>query len=672
MPASLELASLLLLLALPLPARAQGAFRLLSLGDSIAAGSSSEARPPSWPAGNDAASGGWRSALYFGLVDSGVPADALQFVGSQSSGPDEVPAAQRMHEGHPGWTCAQLTAINGTWAPLAPDAILLMCGTNDSNHGNSAATFAADMTALLAVMAARLPLARVFVATIIADGNSLIAAYNAALRVVVAGFPHATLVEMANETGMCNFKVGNDCNPNDRTHPTAGGYPFLASSWWRAVVPVFFPIGSRRRSAPAPNLPPPPAVVAAKPRDETPHSGSGPAGTPLRLLPIGDSITAGCGSLARPPTWDSGCDNGAPAAGSGSYRAPLYHALLGSGVDAGAFLFVGSQSSGPDSVPQAQWVHEGHAGWTVSQLTGISYLWGPLKPDVVLIHAGTNDAGGAHSVATFVSDMTALINATLTQASPRRVLVATIISSAASPQLAATIAAYNAALPAVVALFAPASGVVLVDMARGTAGLCRPGGTDCCEGDKTHPTAAGYMLMAAVWWRFLADLFPISSERGRAATAPANNTAAILRPCNVSVVDGRVAAVQRFAFNSSSGALALQDGSGRCLAVAGCSGSDGAAAVYVPCSPGGDACAAAAQGWSFPSGGPQLLSAAGSNKCLEIHGGTNADQLDAWDCQTNAIRNMEWRFNATSGALISECAASCCGGLCVTPADWAQ
>ena len=153
--AALPLAALLLLLLLALPrARAQGAFRLLPLGDSIALGSSSGARPPSWPSGDSAQSGGWRSALYFALVDSGVPDELFQFVGSASNGPDEVPAAQRAHEGHPGWTCAQLTAIADAWVALAPDAILLMCGTNDSNHGNNASTFTADMTALLAVTAA--------------------------------------------------------------------------------------------------------------------------------------------------------------------------------------------------------------------------------------------------------------------------------------------------------------------------------------------------------------------------------------------------------------------------------------------------------------------------------------------------------------------------------------
>jgi len=423
---------------------------------------------------------------------------------------------------------------------------------------------------------------------------------------------------------------------------------------------------------------------------------------PLRILALGDSITAGCGSLARPPSWSSGCENGSPAAGSGSYRAALFHALVESGVPASAFLFVGSQSSGPDSVPAEQRAHEGHAGWTVSQLTGISFLWAPLQPDAVLIHAGTNDAGGAHSVATFEADMAALINETLTAVSPppARVLVATIIASAAGAQLEATIESYNAALPGVVARFPP-SVVRLVDMHAGTAGLCRPGGGgagDCCPLDGTHPTQAGYLLMAGVWWRFLAELFPMSAAvlargllprttpklnppaalagRARCAGGYENNTAAILRPCNVSVADGRIAPVQRFAFSGSGsapGALALGDGSGRCLAMAGCDGQDGISAVFVPCAApgGGDACAAAAQGWSFPSGGaPFLLSAAGSNKCLELHGGCSTTQLDAWDCQANGIQNMLWRFNATSGALVSECTDGGCGGLCVTPADW--
>ena len=204
-------------------------------------------------------------------------------------------------------------------------------------------------------------------------------------------------------------------------------------------------------------------------------------------------------SEARPPTW-------APAsctATSGSYRSPLYDALVSSGIDNASFRFVGSQVAGPSTLPLLQRNHEGHPGWTVAQLTGIANTWVAFQPDIVLLHAGTNDANGVHSTAQYVADMTLLLNVTATRLPLARVFVATIINSYFKPANPGIIAAYNAALPAVVAAFPNAS---LVDMAAQT-GLCSPAGVDCVSTDRTHPTMAGYPRMAAVWFGAIAPLF---------------------------------------------------------------------------------------------------------------------------------------------------------------------
>lgn len=151
--------------------------------------------------------------------------------------------SQRNHEGHPGWTVAQLTSIANTWISYQPDIILLHAGTNDANAVHSIAQYAADMAALLNVTAVRLPEARVYVATIINSyfkpaNPGIIAAYNAALPGIIEAFPRASLVDMAAQTGLCSL-AGVDCVSTDRTHPTMAGYPRMAAVWFGAIAPQF-------------------------------------------------------------------------------------------------------------------------------------------------------------------------------------------------------------------------------------------------------------------------------------------------------------------------------------------------------------------------------------------------------------------------------------------------
>ena len=102
---------------------------------------------------------------------------------------------------------------------------------------------------------------------------------------------------------------------------------------------------------------------------------------------------------------------------------------------------------------------------------------------------------------------------------------------------------------------------------------------------------------------------------------------------------------QRFAFNASSGQLALGDGSGRCVGVGSCTGELGALVAAVPCAAaappppqpqppgggvpvgckswgGGDSCALDAQTWQVnPPGFPEnALVLRVSGRCMEVHG----------------------------------------------------
>ncbi len=128
------------------------------------------------------------------------------------------------------------------------------------------------------------------------------------------------------------------------------------------------------------------------------------AGGPLRILPLGDSIT------------QSDSDHL-------SYRYNLWVKLIDSGID---FDFVGSLHSNERGNPA--WPahdgktfdpdHEGHWGWAVEQvLNGVPYnqderLSEWLKeytPDIVLLHLGTNDAYREQSTLSTVNELKEVI-----------------------------------------------------------------------------------------------------------------------------------------------------------------------------------------------------------------------------------------------------------------------
>lgn len=235
------------------------------------------------------------------------------------------------------------------------------------------------------------------------------------------------------------------------------------------------------------------------------------ASSQINLLPLGDSITFGCGSNAAPPDYWAVCDDTC-----GGYRLSLYENIFALALPV---TFVGSVNAGPASIPAEARRNEGHPGWRIAQVTAINATWLAFEPDVITIHLGTNDIGQNHSLSSLLADMTTLLNTILKSGKVGvRVFVATILNmvNGANPQWQPAVAAYNKALPAVVAA-AAANGlnVSLVDIYTET-GLCGTNETDftdCCQGngpssyhpDKIHPTGWGYEVMAASWWRHIKD-----------------------------------------------------------------------------------------------------------------------------------------------------------------------
>lgn len=228
------------------------------------------------------------------------------------------------------------------------------------------------------------------------------------------------------------------------------------------------------------------------------------AGASFRVLPLGDSITKGCGTDAGPSNnWNAVCGS----SDTGGYRAPLWAALTAAGYNA---TFVGTQVDGPSWLPASGASHEGHPGWTTAQILNILPQWAPTDPDYILVHLGTNDIGHNHTVDQMVADMKSLLSATKAALPKAKILLATIINmvTQARPDYQVTVVAYNKALVQVAA----DEGAVLVDMYTAS-GLCNGdtgtlarlcaecnSGNPCPSGfDRVHPTAAGYAIMAGVW-----------------------------------------------------------------------------------------------------------------------------------------------------------------------------
>lgn len=184
----------------------------------------------------------------------------------------------------------------------------------------------------------------------------------------------------------------------------------------------------------------------------------------LRVMPLGDSITYGEGS-----THEAG------------YRTTLWD-LLDDRL--GGTNFVGSRQAG--DMPDQD--HEGHSGQRIDQIADAAYCSvQQRRPNVVTLHAGTNDMNQTFELATAPGRLGSLIDQILKDAPEATVLVATLVP-ATKEGLQPRIDAYNAKLPDIVKQRQEqGKRVRLVNMSEvTTADLAQP----------AHPGDSGYRKMA--------------------------------------------------------------------------------------------------------------------------------------------------------------------------------
>ncbi|MEV6983972.1 FG-GAP-like repeat-containing protein [Sphaerisporangium sp. NPDC051017] len=223
----------------------------------------------------------------------------------------------------------------------------------------------------------------------------------------------------------------------------------------------------------------------------------------LRVMPLGDSITYGV---------ESSDGNG--------YRDELYAYLKDtwSSVD-----FVGSVKAGSMSDPDNQ----GHPGKRIGEIAAFAYCTVPrYQPNVITLHAGTNDMNQDYYLSSAPTRLKKLINQALTDSPRATVLVAKLIPTGKAG-LQPRIDAYNAALPGMVRdLQSEGKHVLLVDMSRVLV-------SDGLEND-AHPTDAGYAKMAAAWYSAISA----ADAKGWIQTPLPENAADGCNPADSPVDDG--------------------------------------------------------------------------------------------------------------------------------------
>jgi lysophospholipase L1-like esterase len=187
----------------------------------------------------------------------------------------------------------------------------------------------------------------------------------------------------------------------------------------------------------------------------------------LRLMPIGDSITAGV---------ESSTGNG--------YRGPLWNALR----NHGAVDLVGPNRDGSMFDPD-------HSGYSGSRIDGIAGLingnLATYQPNIVTLHIGTNDMGQNYQVSTAPNRLASLIDQILAADPGVTILVAQLVCNG-DATIQSRINAYNSQIPGIVqARVNAGKHVYTVSMSSLNTGDLS--GT-------LHPNDSGYQKMANNWY----------------------------------------------------------------------------------------------------------------------------------------------------------------------------
>ncbi|MDF5716521.1 MAG: SGNH/GDSL hydrolase family protein [Rhizonema sp. NSF051] len=203
--------------------------------------------------------------------------------------------------------------------------------------------------------------------------------------------------------------------------------------------------------------------------------------SPTRIMPLGDSITGG-----QPP--------------QNSYRRLLWFYLLNAGYNVD---FVGSTQLNcgvPAPLPDFDLDNEGHCGWRADEILDRIDEWASsTRPDVVLIHLGTNDLGQGQSAESTIEDIRGIIQKLRNYNPSVKILLAQIIWCGYLER----IAPFNSLIPNLASQTnTDQSPVIVVDQFTGFEPS--PNGGDTIDG--CHPNDSGEWKMATRWLEALKNV----------------------------------------------------------------------------------------------------------------------------------------------------------------------
>ena len=203
---------------------------------------------------------------------------------------------------------------------------------------------------------------------------------------------------------------------------------------------------------------------------------------PIKIMPLGDSITYG--DIANPENIRKG------------YRNYLWYKLEEANYDVD---FVGSRSAGKGIKPKFDTDNEGYYGYTSYGLAEGTYSW--LKsssPDIVLLHAGSNDLSS--SVSGIEDILNEIDNYEDVSAKEVTVILALIINE--NPNVS-WITSLNKNITRMAKnRIDNGDKIVIVDMEKGAKINYSKDMSDF-----VHPSNSGYEKMASVWFKALEKIF---------------------------------------------------------------------------------------------------------------------------------------------------------------------
>jgi len=208
----------------------------------------------------------------------------------------------------------------------------------------------------------------------------------------------------------------------------------------------------------------------------------------LTVCPMGDSITVGAGTSPGDSTLNTG------------YRNPLW--VLGQ--NAGIPMSFQGQNTTSHDASVRQIYHDGVVGDTIAMIKARAQVSVPIHyPEVLLLHAGTNDANifstPAPTILASLDDL--ILNCWLQgqRTGLNRLKLIEVAQITALPNGNNSIVlALNALIPAMAAAHRAAGrNVQVVNMYDA---LGDPFGSNFNQGSPPHPNAAGSQIMATKWF----------------------------------------------------------------------------------------------------------------------------------------------------------------------------